>query len=78
METTQITVKEVDAKAFQELKSIAVKNKMNVGTALTLAIESWTSSLKKKKKDLLDLKPTKWGLGTEHTSEEIDQIIYGD
>ena len=50
MKTTQITVKEVDAKAFQELKSIAVKNKMNVGTALTLAIESWTSSLKKKER----------------------------
>ena len=29
------------------------------------------------KKPFSSLKPTDWGKGTEHTSEEIDKILYG-
>ncbi|MBS3175024.1 hypothetical protein J4440_04045 [Candidatus Woesearchaeota archaeon] len=75
---TQITVKEVDKKIFQELKAEAIKRKLNVGTALTLAMQNWLSSLRKKKKDLLDLKPSDWGPGTERLSEQIDEVIYGE
>ncbi len=79
MKTTQITVKEVNEKAFQELKAVAVKNKITVGTALTLAMENWTSSLRRTKQGKLsELKPRNWGSGTEHTSEEIDEILYGE
>ena len=78
MKKIQITVKEVDEEAFNELKSEAIKGKMNVGTALTLAMENWTSSLKKTKDSLLKWKPVDWGPGTEHLSEQIDEIIYGD
>ena len=28
-------------------------------------------------KDLLRVKPFKWGEGTEKTSEEVDEILYG-
>ena len=79
MKTTQITVKEVNEKAFQELKATAVRNKMTIGTALTLAIEQWVSSLKKTKiGKLSELKPRNWGKGTEYSSEQIDEILYGE
>ena len=78
MKTTQITVKEVNEKAFQELKATAIKGKMTVWTALTLAIENWLSSLKEKKGIFSELKPRNWGHGTERLSEEIDKIIYGE
>jgi len=75
---TQITVKEVNKEVFNELKAEAIKRKINVGTALTLAIENWLSSLKKTKKSLLDWKPTNYGSGTEKLSEEVDEVLYGD
>ncbi len=78
MKTTQITVKEVDQKTFQELKAAAIKSKLTVGAALNIAIETWLSSLRKTKGKLSELKPTDWGPGTEHTSEEIDEILYGN
>lgn len=73
---TQITVKEVNEQAFRDLKSFAVKNNMNVGAALSLAIESWLTSMKGKKDTLSQLKPINWGKGTERLSEEIDSVIY--
>ena len=78
MKKTQITVKEIDEGAFKELKVEAIRRKMTVGTALTLAINNWLSSLKKTRKSLLEWKPTDWGSGTERLSEEVDEIIYGD
>jgi len=75
---TQITVKEVDETTFQELKSEAIIRKITVGTALTLAIENWLSSLKKTKGKLSELKPRNWGPGTEYTSEQADEILYGE
>ncbi len=78
MKTTQITVKEVDEKVFQELKLAALKGKMTVGVALTLAIETWLSTLNKLKGNLSDLKPIDWGPGTEYASEQVDEIMYGD
>ncbi|HIH26348.1 hypothetical protein J4476_03890 [Candidatus Woesearchaeota archaeon] len=75
---TQITVKEVEDKTFQELKAEAVKRKMSIGTALTLAIENWLSSIKKPRGSLLMWKSTDWGPGTEKLSEQVDEIIYGD
>jgi len=75
---TQITVKEVDKETFNELKAEAIKRKIKVGMALTWAIENWLSSLKKTKESLSDWKPRKWGPGTEHLSEQIDEVLYGD
>ncbi len=74
---TQITVKEVDEESFKELKAEAVRRKMGVGIALTLAIESWLSSLKQKKGSLSELKSRNWGPGTEYLSEKVDEAIYG-
>lgn len=78
METTQITVKEVDKRIFHELKAEAAKRNITVGIALTLAIEKWVSSLKQTQDKLSRLKPRNWGQGTERLSEDIDKILYGN
>ena len=74
---TQITVKEVDEQSFRKLKAFAVQRKMKVGSALSLAIEFWLSSVKTKKDTLSELKPISWGKGTEHLSEDLDSVLYG-
>ena len=75
---TQITVKEVEKETFQELKAEAIKRRLSVGTALTIAINSWLSSINKPKESLMKWKSSNWGSGTEKTSEQIDEILYGE
>ena len=75
---TQITVKEIDEDSFKELKAFAAKGKITIGAALTLAIKKLLSQTRKKRKDLAELAPINWGPGTEHLSEQIDEVIYGD
>ncbi len=78
MTKTQITVKEMNKEVFQELKAEAIKRKMSVGAALSIAVECWLSQLQKPKGSLLNWKSTNWGPGTERTSEQVDEIIYGE
>ena len=72
---TQITVRNVDSDAFREFKAEATRRGMKLGTALTLAMERF--KLEKRKSKLTDWKSTNWGKGTEHLSEEVDEILYG-
>ena len=73
---TQITVKDVDEKTFRELKAAAVKARMAVGRALTMAMHTWLTELEKPKKKLTDFEPVRGGPGTEKLSEQIDEILY--
>lgn len=73
----QITVREVDKNVFQEFKLEAMRQGLTVGTALTLAMEKFRSELEKKQKLRL-WKPVSWGDGTEHVSEKMDDILYGE
>lgn len=75
---TQITVKEVDEETFREFKAVAIRNKITVGTALTLAMEKFKSSELAKKAKFTDLEPVDWGAGTEKVSEQADEILYGE
>ncbi len=71
-----ITVRNVDEELFKEFKVEAVKEGIPIGKALNMAMVQWISQHKKPRKSLLDYKPTSWGKSTEHTSEEIDAILY--
>ncbi len=71
-----ITVRNVDEELFREFKVEAVKEGIPIGNALNMAIIQWISKHKDPRKSLLDYKPTDWGKGTEHVSEEIDEILY--
>jgi hypothetical protein len=74
---TQITVRDVDERVFREFKAEAVKRGMTLGSALTLAMEKFKSSLAGKRAKLTAYKPVAWGKGTERVSEEVDAILYG-
>ncbi|MBI5003174.1 hypothetical protein HZC31_07345 [Candidatus Woesearchaeota archaeon] len=74
----QVSIKNVDEKIFRDFRAEAVREKMQVGKVLTLAMKHWIEKKQKKPKlDFLTLKPTSWGKGTERTSEQIDEILYG-
>jgi len=72
----QLSVRDVEDRTFKEFKAQAVKEGLTVGRALTLAMQYWIEE-EEDKKSFLDLKPTDWGKGTEHSSEEIDAVLYG-
>ncbi|PIN80163.1 hypothetical protein COV11_04570 [Candidatus Woesearchaeota archaeon CG10_big_fil_rev_8_21_14_0_10_30_7] len=74
----QLSVKNVDGETFKEFKAEAVKEGLKLGKALELAMKYYMGRRKVLPKlRFLDLKPIDWGKGTEKTSEEIDDIIYG-
>lgn len=68
MAQIQVTIKNVDADAFNELKAEAARKKLPVGGALSLAIENWLSELKKPKMTLSSWKTIKGGSKTRHIS----------
>lgn len=74
----QVTIKEVDDRAFRELKAAAAKNKMTIGSALNLAIRSWLWTTQNTKGRLSKIKSWDWGPGTERLSEQADKVLYGD
>lgn len=74
---TQITVRDVDKQVFREFKADATRQGLTVGTAITLAMEKYHKQLGKKRK-FTSLKPISWGKGTEHLSEEVDKVLYGE
>ncbi|MEK6899624.1 MAG: hypothetical protein AABX05_00725 [Nanoarchaeota archaeon] len=75
---TQITVRDVDQEVFREFKAEAIKRGLTLGSALTLAMEKFRAELGSKKQKFTSLTPISWGKGTEHSSEEIDRILYGE
>ena len=78
MKGVLVTVRDVDPQVFREFKADAVRNGYKLGTALTLAMEKFRSELRRKKEKFTSLKPIHWGKGSEHSSLEIDEILYGE
>lgn len=72
----QLSVRDIDETIFREFKAQAVKEKVNVGTALTLAMKNWIEK-KTPKKSFLSIKPIDLGPGTENLSQEVDKVLYG-
>jgi hypothetical protein len=71
---TQITIREVDKGIFQEFKAEAVRRGMTLGEAATFAMANFRSGRRKKFSEWV---PVSWGKGTEHTSEQVDEVLYG-
>ena len=67
---------------YRKFRQKAIEERLKVGDALTFAMEDWLKKEKNRKevnpKRLLKMKPFDWGKGTEKTSKEIDEIIYGN
>ena len=77
MANVQVTVKNVDEDAFRELKAEAARNKMAVGAALSLAIETWLAEARKPKLPFSKWKTAKGDGRTTYFSEQVDEILYG-
>jgi len=86
MEKTFLGIRNVDKEELRKFKAIAIEDKLKLGEAITKAmmvyrkkkIESKDKENKLKGiKELLKVKPFNWGIGTEKTSREIDEILYG-
>ena len=75
-----ITIRGVDEKIFMEFKAEMVRKEMNLENALTNAMRTWLEKERRERKGnkhFLDLKPFDWGEGTERSSVEVDEILYG-
>ncbi len=74
-----ITVRELNERVFRRFKAKAVEEGMKLGEALTQVMESWLNEGKAEvRPKLSDIRSFNWGKGTERTSSEIDQVLYGD
>ena len=75
----QITIRDVDEKVFREFKSEAVRKGFTLGTAITFAMQKFRAELEKKRPLFTELvTPFDGGKGSEHVSEEVDSIMYGE
>jgi hypothetical protein len=75
-----VAIRGVDEEVLRKFKAKAVEKRMKMGEALTLAMMRWLKEERRKRinpRNLLKLKPFDWGKGTEKTSKEIDEILYG-
>lgn len=82
MKKTFIAVRDVDEETFRKFRAQTIEERMKLGDALTIAMKHWLQEVKAKtarqkilRKDTI--KPFDWGKGTEKTSEEVDEILYG-
>lgn len=86
MEKTFIGVRDVDQKTFLKFKARAVAEKKKLGEILTLLMQKYIEDMQKKAvqtnlekaRKALDIKPIDFGPGSEHLSEQIDDILYGE
>ncbi len=76
MTKVQVTIKNVDADIFREMKAEAARQKMPVGGAVSLAMMNWLSE-KRPLLPLNQLKPFKGGKKSSRLSEQVDEILYG-
>lgn len=73
-----ITIRNLHERTFRSLKAKAAEEDMKLGDALTQAIELWVKTRSRKPKGrLTDIPTFGWGKGTEHSSTEIDKVLYG-
>ncbi|MDI6826533.1 MAG: hypothetical protein QMD36_05125 [Candidatus Aenigmarchaeota archaeon] len=74
-------IRGIDEETYMKFREKALAERMKVGEALTLAMREWIKKGREGKginpRNLLKIKPFDWGPGTEKTSKEIDEILYG-
>ena len=74
------SVRNLNPRLYKRLRAFALQENISVGDALNAAIERLLSQKGERKKDpmlLLKIKPTDWGKGSENSSTEIDEVLYG-
>jgi post-segregation antitoxin (ccd killing protein) len=75
-----ITIRDIDDDLYRQAKSRAALLQTTIGRVVSLALERWLeeeASGRAKKSFVETLKPVRFGKGTEHASERVDEILYG-
>ena len=80
MDEQTLVVRRVDKKAYRKFRQKAIERRLNVGKALTSAMEKWIAEEDEPKKDprnfLKIVGSVKMGKKGMY-SEEIDKVVYG-
>jgi len=73
------TIRNLDETAYRKLKARAALSGRTIGDLVNEAIRSYLSrpELLPRRGSLADLIPERYPRGSEHLSEEIDDIVYG-
>ena len=73
------TIRNLDPKAYRALKARAALLGKTVGEAVNEAIRAYLNRPGNlpKRGSLRDLRPVDFGPGSEHLSEQVDEIVYG-
>lgn len=73
------TIRNIDEEAYRRLRTWAAHEGVSIGEALSQLVFQHVElpTKKRRKVSFWDYKPTGWGPGTERTSEEVDEIVYG-
>ena len=74
------SVRNLNPTLYKRLKAFALERNISVGDALNSAIASLLKQKGENRKDptlLLKIKPADWGRGSENSSTEIDEVLYG-
>ena len=75
------TIRNIDEAAYQRLRVWAAHHDLGMGEALSRLVLDHAHlppARRRKGVSFWDIKPTDWGPGTEHTSEEVDRIVYDE
>lgn len=74
------TIRNIDEEAYRRLRTYAAHEGKSIGEALSELVLRHVElpQRRRPKVSFWDLRPTGWGPGTEHTSEEVDKIVYGE
>ncbi len=75
-------IRGIDEETYRKFREKTLEEQIKVGKALTVAMKDWIRKEKKKTltypRNLLKVRPFDWGKGTEKTSKEVDEILYGN
>jgi hypothetical protein len=75
-----ITIRDIDDELYRQAKARAALMETTIGRVLNLAIERWLEDEQRgsRKKGFTQLlSPIRFGKGTEHASERVDELLYG-
>ncbi len=77
---TSKTIRSIDERVFRDLKGEAARKGIPVGEAVNEALRLWVAENRRRsthKRSLLKMQASDWGEGTENSSTEIDETLYG-
>ena len=73
-----LTIRGLNDRVYRRFKAKAVEEGIRIGDAVNQAMELWIRETNKRPgSKLIDIESFNWGRGTERTSSEIDELLYG-